>query len=95
LSVALSTDGELERAGRGVRLTKRERDVVALLLAQHPEPIGARELARALGPCPRRTLSTPERLMPLRRRLTQLGLSLRCRPGTGYTLERADLGRAS
>lgn len=88
LSVVLTDDRMLVRAGRAVRLSVKERDVVAMLLARDPDAVDFRDLERAFRSSAEPDLrSMPKKLMPLRRRLAVVGLALRCQQRVGYTLE--------
>jgi hypothetical protein len=80
--------GVLLRGDRAVQLTARESKLVALLVGRWPTPVPAKEVARLMWPKSGPTdFARRTALMQLRRRLSVVGLALRCRTDLGYTLE--------
>ena len=88
LGAVLLPDGALERNGRQVPLSIRERQCVGRLLDRAPATMPVAELDRLLWsstrPSDRARRTT---LMALRRKLGDVGLALRCRVDGSYSIE--------
>jgi hypothetical protein len=90
LGVEIDCTGRLAGLGRDIQLTRRERQLVPALIDRWPKPVPAQEAGRLLWPNRYRSDTIRHSTMTgLRRRLTVVGLALRCRTGVGYTLERS------